>query len=149
MKKTVQEVNIVNRKAKHDYEFLETFVAGIVLVGSEVKSIREGRISLVDSFCYFQAGELWLKGANITPSDKNFVHEPLRDRKLLLNRSELKKLQRGLETGITIVVNRMFTLNGRIKVEISLARGKKAYDKREDIKKKDAQREMQRNLAQD
>jgi SsrA-binding protein len=146
MKKKKPEVNIQNRKARFDYEFLETYVAGMVLVGSEVKSIREGRISLVDAYCYIHEGELWLKGANITPIDENYVHEPLRLRKMLLRRQEIRKLERANVEGTTIVVTKIFSVKGRLKAEIALARGKKNYDKRQAIKERDINRELQKQL---
>jgi SsrA-binding protein len=136
-------VNIQYRKARYDYHFIEEYIAGAQLTGSEVKSIRDSRVSLVDNFCYFEKGELWAKGINITPIDQNYVHEPLRPRKLLLHRKELKRLEKELVQGITIVVIAVFTTaKGRIKFKIALCRGKKDYDKRETIKKREADREM-------
>jgi SsrA-binding protein len=142
------KVNIRNKRASHDYEFLETYTAGIVLSGTEIKSIRAGKVSLVDTFCYFHRNELFVKGMNITEywwgSYNN--HEPRRDRKLLMNRRELDKLQRkSQEKGLTIIVFRLFiNEKGLAKLDLALARGKKEYDKRETLKMKDATREMDR-----
>lgn len=138
---------IVNRKAKFDYSFLETYTCGISLKGSEVKSIRVGNVSMVDSYCIFDRNELWIKGLNITPGASSFQHDPLRDKKLLLKKKELRKLEGSLLKGLTIIPIKIFT-NERnlIKIEIALAQGKKNYDKREDIKKRDTERELRRNL---
>lgn len=143
-----RNISIKNRRATFDYEILETFVAGIVLTGTEIKSIRLGKASLVDSYCYFDRGELWIKGMNIAEYHWGTYnnHQPKRDRKLLLTKRELHKLERALQdTGLTVVGLKMF-LNDRglAKVEIGLARGRKRYDKREYIKEKDAKREMDR-----
>jgi SsrA-binding protein len=138
---------IVNRKAKFDYSFLETYTCGISLKGSEVKSIRVGNVSMVDSYCIFDRNELWIKSLNITPGASSFQHDPLRDKKLLLKKKELRKLEGSLLKGLTIIPIKIFT-NERnlIKIEIALAQGKKNYDKREDIKKRDTERELRRNL---
>lgn len=141
-----KQVNIENRKARHDYHFLEEYTAGAVLMGSEVKSIRDSRVSMVDSFCYFDKGELWLKAMTITPVDENYTHEPDRLRKLLLNKKELKRLEKSLVKGMTIVVTRIKTVNGRIKFCIALAKGKKDYDKREASKERDARREIKESI---
>ncbi len=136
-------INISNRKAKFDYHFLETYTAGICLLGSEVKSIRESKVSMVDSFCFFIGDELWIKALNVTPGKNSFQHEPMRDKKLLLKKKELKKLKKSLDKGITIVPTRIFTSNrNMIKVEIAVAKGKKDYDKRQSIKEKDLKREI-------
>ena len=135
-----KEVYIQNRKAKFDYHFIEQYEAGIVLFGTEVKSIKAAKVSLVDSYCFFDNGELFIKGMNITPVDKAFVHEPLRLRKLLLHRKELRKLEKNLTEGTTIVVTHLKTINGKIKCGIALAKGKKDYDKREAIKKRESER---------
>ena len=134
------EVRIENRKARFDYEFLETWTAGIILVGSEVKSIREGRVSLVDTFCTFVQYELWVHGMVIT-SIRDGMHNPNVSRKILLKRKELKKLEKSMRDGMTIIVSKLFSVNGRIKAEIVLARGKNNYDKRETIKARDISRE--------
>lgn len=142
-----KEVNIVNRKVKFEYEFIETYVAGIQLVGTEVKSIRNGEVSLVDTFCIFNNGELFAKNIKIQKTDTPFSHEPIRDRKLLLNKKELKSLNKQLIDGLTIVPYRLFTNNkGLIKVEIVLAKGKKIYDKRQSIKSRDLNRELKKEL---
>jgi SsrA-binding protein len=136
-------VNIQHRKARYDYHFLEEYIAGAQLTGSEVKSIRDGRVSLVDNFCWFENGELFAKSITITPIDANYVHEPQRPRKLLLHRKEINRLQKSLIPGTTIVVVAIFTTaKGRIKFKIALCRGKKDYDKRETIKQREADREM-------
>lgn len=142
------KINIRNRRATFDYELIERFVAGIQLVGTEIKSIRQGRASLVDSYCYFIKDELWIKGLNISEYFYGTYnnHIPDRERKLLLQRKELNKLiRRTKESGLTIIPVRLFLNNkGLAKVEIALARGKKQYDKRESLKLKDASREMDR-----
>ncbi len=141
-------IDIKNKRASFDYEFLETLTAGIVLTGTEIKSIREGKASLSDAYCYFVGNELFVKNMHVAEywwgSFNN--HDPRRDRKLLLNRKELNKLQRKhKEKGLTIVATRLFVNeNGYAKLDIALARGRKAYDKRENIKEKDLRREMDR-----
>lgn len=141
-------VNVKNKRASFDYEFIETFTAGIVLTGTEIKSIRLGKASLVDTYCFFARGELWVKNMHITEyfygSYNN--HTVRRDRKLLLNRKEIKKLERATkETGFTIIPARMFiNEKGLAKVVIALAKGKKQYDKRESLKEKDDRRDMDR-----
>ena len=137
-----KEVYIQNRKVRYDYHFIDEYEAGIQLLGSEVKSIKSNRVSMVDCFCYFENGELLVKGLNLTPIDENYVHEPLRVRKLLLHRKELNRLEKGLDTGITIVVTCIKSVRGKIKVKIALARGKKDWDKRETIKAREADRQM-------
>lgn len=142
------KINIKNKRATFDYEILDTFVAGIVLTGTEIKSIRLGKASLVDTFCFFAREELWVKNMHIAEyfygSYNN--HVARRDRKLLLNKKELKKLLRGTkETGFTIVPTRMFiNEKGLAKVVVALAKGKKQYDKRESLKEKDDKRDMAR-----
>jgi SsrA-binding protein len=133
-----------NRKAFHDYHILETFEAGIALLGTEVKAIREGRVNLRDSFASVDDGEVYLHNVNISPySHRGYAdHEPLRRRKLLLHKDEIRKLiGRTVEKGLTLVPLRMYFKKGRVKVAVSLARGKKEYDKRETIKRRDAERE--------
>lgn len=145
---TNNNINIKNKRASFDYEFIDTYTAGIVLTGTEIKSIRQGKASLVDTFCFFSKGELWVKNMHISEyfygSYNN--HMARRDRKLLLNKKELRKLQRGIqETGFTIVPVRMFiNERGLAKVVIALAKGKKQYDKRETLKEKDDKRMMDR-----
>lgn len=146
MKKKAQpSVQIDNRKARYDYEFLDKWVAGIVLVGTEVKSIREGRVTLVDAYCSFVQYELWLHQMVVTPLVEN-GHDPRASRKLLLNKSELKRIEKNLVDGTTLLVTRLFTVKGRIKAEIALGRGKKNYDKRETIKARDIQRAEMKDL---
>jgi SsrA-binding protein len=133
-----------NRKAFHDYHLLESFEAGIVLLGTEVKAIREGRVNLRDSFARLEDGEVFLYNVNISPySHRGYAdHEPLRRRKLLLHRGEIRKLiGKTVEKGMTLVPVRMYFKNGKVKVSVSLAKGKKDYDKRETIKKRDTDRE--------
>ena len=139
-------VNIINKKAKFEYEFIRTEVGGIVLMGSEVKSIRNGKMSISESFCTFVDGELYLKNANISEISSDYTHKSNQDRKILLKRRELSRLQKELIKGLTIVPYRVF-LNekGLIKVEIALAKGKNLYDKRETMKKRDIEREINRN----
>ncbi|KAA6340467.1 SsrA-binding protein [termite gut metagenome] len=141
-------INIKNKRATFDYELTETYTAGIVLTGTEIKSVRMGKASLVDTFCYFSKGELWVKNMHIAEyfygSYNN--HTTRRDRKLLLSKKELNKLERGIrETSFTVIPVRMF-LNekGLAKVVIALAKGKKLYDKRQSLKEKDDRREMDR-----
>jgi SsrA-binding protein len=133
-----------NRKAFHDYHLIETFEAGLALLGTEVKAIREGRVNLRDSFARVEDGEVFLYNVNISPySHRGYAdHEPLRRRKLLLHREEIRKLiGRTVEKGMTLVPVRLYFKKGRIKVAISLAKGKKEYDKRETIKRREADRE--------
>ena len=141
-------INIKNKKAFFDYEIIEKLVAGIQLAGTEIKSIRQGRVSLADSYCYFTKNELYLKGARIAEYDQGSYnnHEPYRDRKLLLNRKELNKMEKKTrEKGFTIVALRLFiSEKGYAKLEIGLAKGKRQYDKREAIKQKDLKRDMDR-----
>ena len=141
-------IEIKNRKASFEYEFLERYTAGIVLSGSEIKSIRAGKASLVDAWCYFTpAGELFVKGMNVAEywwASAFSRHDPKRDRKLLLTRRELRKLQRAVkEKGLTVVATRLFiSEGGYAKLDIALARGKREFDKRESIKEKDLRREQ-------
>ena len=133
-----------NRKAFHDFHLMETFEAGLVLLGTEVKAIREGRVNLRDSFARVEDGEVFLYNVNISPySHRGYAdHEPLRRRKLLLHSSEIKKLiGKTVEKGMTLVPVRLYFKNGRVKVAVSLAKGKKDYDKRETIKRREADRE--------
>jgi SsrA-binding protein len=133
-----------NRKAFHDFHLLETFEAGLVLLGTEVKAIREGRVNLRDSFARVEGGEVFIYNVHISPySHRGYAdHEPLRRRKLLLHRSEIKKLiGKTVEKGMTLVPTRLYFKDGRVKVAVSIAKGKKDYDKRETIKKREADRE--------
>lgn len=150
-KKGNTRLQIVNRRASFDYEFLETFTAGIVMVGTEIKSVRAGKASLVDAYCYFDLrGQLWVKGMNIAQYFWGSwgQHEPVRDRKLLLQKRELRHLRQSVkEKGLTIVAVKMYIAeNGYAKLVIALAKGKKEYDKRQSIKEKDIRREMDRGL---
>ena len=145
-----RNINIRNKRATFDYEIIEQFTAGIVLVGTEIKSIRLGKASLTDCYCYFDRGELYIRGVNINEYKWGTYnnHIPKRDRKLLLNRRELNKLERALQDkGLTVVGLRMFISDkGYAKVVIGLVRGRKNFDKREYIKDKDARREMDRAM---
>ena len=136
-----------NKKAYHDYFIEETFEAGIVLQGTEIKSIRAGKVNLKDSFARIQNGELYLHNMHISPYEQGnrFNHDPLRTRKLLLHKKEINKLiGETKETGYTIVPLKMYLKNGFAKVLIGLGKGKKQYDKRNDLKKKEAKREIER-----
>ena len=143
-------VQIKNKKASFEYFFMVTFTAGIVLTGTEIKSIRMGKASLVDTFCFINNGEIWVKGMNISPyfygSYNN--HEAKRDRKLLLNKREILKLQEATkQIGYTIVPTLVFIdKNGRAKMDIALAKGKKEFDKRQTLKEKEDRREMDRAM---
>ena len=141
-------INIKNRKAYFDYELIEKLVAGMQLTGTEIKSIRQGRASLADSYCLFKENELWVRNMRISAYDQGSYnnHDPHRDRKLLLNRKELNKLEKQTrEKGLTIIALRIFiNENGYAKLEIALARGRKKYDKREAIKQKDLKRDLDR-----
>ncbi len=141
-----------NRKARHEYEILDSLETGIVLVGTEVKSMREGKVNLTDAYARIKDGELWLIGMHISPYEKAdvFNHDPLRDRKLLVNSQELKKLYRQThEKGVTLIPMKLYFKKHLVKVELALARGKKKYDKRADIAERDAKRQMDRQLKQD
>ena len=142
------QVNIKNRKARFEYTFIDNYTSGIVLKGTEIKSIREGKVSLQEAYCYFnEQGELCIKGMNIAPYENASYenHDPTRTRKLLLKKVEIKKLLGKIDKGLTIVPTRLFiSTKGYAKLNISLAKGKKLYDKREDIKKKDVERELRR-----
>ena len=137
-----------NKKARHDYFILETFEAGIVLTGTEIKSIRQGKVNLKESYVRISRGEAIIHGMHISPYDHGniFNVDPLRDRKLLLHKKEILKIEQKMkEKGLTIVPLSLYiNEDGRAKLEIALARGKKLYDKRDDIAKKDAARRMQR-----
>lgn len=134
------EVRIENRKARYDYEFIDSYVAGLVLTGAEVKAIRDGKVTLADSFCWFVQDELWTNKMVINIEGAN------QHIKLLLNRKELNKLYKNLIPGMTIVISKLFSLNGKIKADISLAKGKKNYDKRETIKARDIDRDTKRSI---
>ena len=149
MPKAKSKIQVTNRRASFDYEFLETYTAGIVLVGTEIKSIRTGKASLQDAYCYFDLrGQLYVRGLNIAQYFWGSwgQHEPTRDRKLLLTKRELKHLHNAYkQKGLTIVAVKLFVAeNGYAKLVIALAKGKKEYDKRQSIKEKDIRRELER-----
>jgi SsrA-binding protein len=139
-------INIKNKQAGFQYELIEKFVAGIVLKGTEIKSIREGKVNLQDGYCYLNNGELFAKGVNISQYNlgTHYNHEVARERKLLLKKSELRRLDGKVEEkGLTLVPTRLFINDrGLAKLEIALARGKKLHDKRESIKERDVKREL-------
>ena len=149
MEKLSNHINIKNKKASFEYQFLDTYVAGIVLTGTEIKSIRLNNVSMGDSYCYFMDGELFIKGLHISKYTNGTYlnHEPMRERKLLLKKKELRKIEVKLDNqGITLIPVRLFlTERGWAKLEIAVAKGKKLHDKREDIKEKDVKRELDRN----
>ncbi len=139
-----------NRKARHDYFIEETYEAGLVLTGTEIKSIRAGRVSLRDSFAMVKDGELWLMNAHVAPYDQGTYanHEPRRPRKLLMHRREINRIAGKLqEKGFTLVPLRLYMKNNRAKVELGLARGKKQYDKRAALREKETRREIDRAVA--
>ena len=147
--KTKRKIQINNKRASFDYEFLETYEAGIVLVGTEIKSLRAGKASLSDAYCYFSNGELYVKGMNISTyfwASAWSSHEPGRDRKLLLHSKELRSLANSVkQKGLTIVAVKLYINDeGMAKLLIALARGTKEFDKRATIKEKDIRREMER-----
>jgi SsrA-binding protein len=138
---------VSNRKARHEYEILQTMEAGIVLQGTEVKSLRDARANLQDAFARFHGGELWLHNLHISPYDpgNRYNHDPLRQRKLLLQRRELRKLVGQVEQkGLTLVPLEIYFTRGMAKVTLALVRGKKLHDKRQDLKTREVQREMER-----
>lgn len=149
-KEKVKTINIKNRKAEFDYILLDKFTAGLVLTGTEIKSIRQGKASLVDTYCIIIGGEVWVKNMHIAPYDYGSYnnHVARRDRKLLLNRREIHKLQQAEKApGFTIVPTLLFIdENGRAKLDIHLARGKKSFDKRETLKEKEDRREIDRKF---
>lgn len=143
-----KSVNIRNKKASFEFEFIDTYVAGLMLKGTEIKSIRESKVSLTEAFCMFLDDELYIRQMHISPYSMaaSYNHEAVRDRKLLLSKKELEKLQtKSSEKGLAIIPVRIFINDrGKAKLEIALARGKKIHDKRQDLKEKDAKRELQR-----
>jgi SsrA-binding protein len=148
MKRSSGDIVIKNKKASHDYEFLEKYIAGIMLYGTEIKSIRLGKAALSDSYCFFSEGELYLRGMHISEYWWGNLnnHDPIRDRKLLLTKREINKIERKTkESGLTIIVIKVFINDrGLAKAEIAISKGKKEYDKRETLKKKDSERELDR-----
>lgn len=151
MSQKVEERTVAtNRKARHDYFIEETYEAGIALTGTEIKSVRAGRVNLQDGYVRAENGEMWLMNIHISPYHHGGIvnHDPLRRRKLLLHRDEILRLSREVqEKGMTIVPLRMYIKGNRAKVELGLARGKKLYDKREAIARRDAERQMQRAIG--
>jgi SsrA-binding protein len=146
---THRKIVATNRKAKHDFELLDSFEAGLVLTGSEIKSIRAGRVNLREGFVQPRDGELWLLNTHIASYDQAglFGHDPLRPRKLLLHRREIDRISAKVqEKGLTIVPTIMFLTRGLAKVEIALARGKKQYDKRSSLRERESQRQIERSL---
>lgn len=141
-------VNIKNKKASFEFEFVDTYVTGLMLKGTEIKSIREGKVSLTEAFCMFLDGELYIRQMHIAPYSMaaSYNHVAVRDRKLLLKKKELEKLEtKSSEKGLAIIPVRIFINDrGKAKMEIALAKGKKIHDKRQDLKEKDAKRELQR-----
>lgn len=141
-------VNIKNKKANFQFEFIDTYVTGVMLTGTEIKSIRESKVSLTEAFCIFLDGELYIRQMHISPYSMaaSYNHLAVRDRKLLLKKKEMEKLEtKSAEKGLAIIPVRIFINDrGLAKLEIALARGKKTHDKRQDLKEKDAKRELQR-----
>ncbi|WP_395768499.1 SsrA-binding protein SmpB [Aquirufa sp.] len=148
--KIQKQVEIKNRRASFEYSFLDTFTAGLVLTGTEIKSIRQGKANLTDAYCIFFQDELFVRNMHISMYDEgtHFNHDPLRDRKLLLSKRELGKLMKELKNvGLTIIPTRLFISDkGYAKLNIALAKGKKTFDKRDDIKEKDIKRDMDRAM---
>jgi SsrA-binding protein len=144
----MKSVEIKNKRAKFDYEWLDTYTAGLQLVGTEVKSIRMGKASIAEAYCYMSEGEMFIKGMNVTEwSHGNiFNHDPIRERKLLLSKRELDKIDKALkDQGTTVVPTKLFiSEKGWIKLNIAVAKGKKNYDKRQSLKEKDAKRDLAR-----
>lgn len=138
-----------NRKARHDYEIIDTYEAGMVLKGTEIKSIRRGKMNIQDGFISIYGGQAWLKNVHISPYDHGnlFNHDPLRERKLLLHRKQINDLQQAIkERGMTLVPLKVYLVRGRAKILIGLARGKNLYDKRHALKEKQANRDIERAL---
>ena len=151
MKQKIEKnIEIKNRRASFEYAFLEKFTAGVMLMGTEIKSIRQGKVNLTDAYCLFLGDELYIRQMNIAKYDEgtHYNHQPLQDRKLLLNKRELKKLINKLkDVGLTIIPTRMYISDrGFAKIDIALAKGKKLYDKRDSIKEKDVKRSFDRGL---
>ena len=145
-------MEIINRKAKHDFELLDFFTCGIVLVGTEIKSIREGKVSFTDTYCYFQDNQLLIKNLHISEYEFGSYnnHDPKRDKILLLNKNELRKIRDKIsENGLTIIPTKLFiNEKGWAKVDIAIAKGKKNFDKREDIKDRDNDRELKKVMKE-
>ncbi|MGD9900036.1 MAG: SsrA-binding protein SmpB [Calditrichaceae bacterium] len=148
MSKDKSNIISTNRKARHDYEIVSSIETGIVLTGTEVKSLRDGKANMADSYAKFTDGELWVFNLHISPYTKSAMenHEPLRNRKLLLHKLELKKLMRQVdEKGVTLIPLKLYFKNHLVKLELALARGKRKYDKRAAIAERDMKRDMDRN----
>ncbi len=148
-----EEIRVVaqNRKARHDYFIEQTLEAGIVLSGTEVKSIRQGKVNLKDSYAFIKDGEIFLSGMHVSPYEQGnlFNKDPLRDRKLLLHRGEINRLLGYTQQkGLTLIPTQVYFKRGKVKVELAVARGKKLYDKREDIARRDAEREIDRRIKE-
>lgn len=143
-------MKIINRKAYHDYAIIKDFLAGVQLVGSEVKSLRNGEANMQDSFCYTMDNEIFIKGLHISKNkmSSHTNHEEKRDRKLLLTKKEIRNIISEVKThnGMTIIPLEIFEVKGKFKIKISIAKGKKTYDKREDIKRKESEREIRQNI---
>jgi SsrA-binding protein len=153
MKEKIEKnIEIKNRRASFEYAFLEKYTAGVMLKGTEIKSIRQGKVNLTDAYCLFLDDELYIRQMNISKYNEgtHYNHEPLRDRKLLLTKRELKKLQNKLkDVGLTIVPTFMYISDrGFAKIDIALAKGKKLYDKRDSIKEKDVKRSFDRGMIE-
>lgn len=136
------KLSVINKKSKYEYEFLETLTAGVQLVGNEIKTVKRAKFSINDAFCFFKGDELFIKNMVLTDKIDEFSHDVKRDKKLLLKRKEINNLKKELTKGLTIIVYKVFeNEKGLVKVEISLARGKKLYDKRNTIKEREANRD--------
>ncbi|HTX17057.1 MAG TPA: SsrA-binding protein SmpB [Bacteroidota bacterium] len=149
-KKAEERIAISNRRARHEYEVLDSFEAGVVLRGSEVKSLRQGNASLQDSYAYVKGSEVWLSGMHINPYEQASIlnHDPRRERKLLLHRKEIRKLiGKTSEKGLTLIPLKVYFRSGLAKVELGLCRGKRSYDKRAAIAKRETEREMRRQFS--
>ena len=146
-----QNIEIQNKKARHDYFIEETLEVGIVLSGTEVKSIRQGKANLKDSYAMIKDNEVYITGMHVSPYDKGniFNKDPLRDRKLLLHKSEINKLSGKVsQKGLSLIPIKLYFTRGKVKLQLGVARGKKLYDKREDLKARDAKREIDRNIKE-
>jgi SsrA-binding protein len=145
------QIHIVNRRAGFEYHMVQKYTAGMVLTGTEIKSIREGHVNITDAFCFIKDGELFIRNMHISvwKQGSYYNHDPLRVRKLLLKRAELKKIKvKAIEKGFTIIATKLYlSESGYAKIEIAVAQGKKSFDKREDIKKRDITREIARGLV--
>jgi SsrA-binding protein len=145
------QIHIVNRRAGFEYHMVQKYTAGMVLTGTEIKSIREGHVNITDAFCFIKDGELFIRNMHISvwKQGSYYNHDPLRVRKLLLKRAELKKIKaKAIEKGFTIIATKLYlSESGYAKIEIAVAQGKKNFDKREDIKKRDISREISRGLV--